>query len=383
MKLDRDLVGARASVLLTFAVAALSVGTGLVNISAAAPVTGPFATYVPEVVRQTAGFTGTLTGFLMLAGAFQLRKGYRLGWYWTLVMLPVTAAQGLLQASEYSYPLVVLSAVALVVLLLNYRTFSRDLELSTTQVAAIGSLIAAQLYGTMGTYALREEFTGVDSLTDAFYFTLVTGSTVGYGDVTPATDMARLFGMSVLLLSVASFAVTLGVVLTPAIEARLSSALGRMTEAQLDMLENHVLVLGYGELTEPILEELETQAPFVVITEDEAAVRRLADENVHVLTGDPSDEETQLEAGIERARAVIAATQNDADDALSILTARELNPDIHIAAGVTQRENVSKLKRAGADTVISPATIGGHLLVESALGVDDGEQQADELLGEE
>jgi voltage-gated potassium channel len=156
-----------------------------------------------------------------------------------------------------------------------------------------------------------------------------------------------------------------------------------MTEAQLDMLENHVLVLGHGELTEPILEELETQAPFVVITEDETAVRRLAAENVHVLTGDPSDEETQMEAGIERARAAIAATQNDADDALSILTARELNPDIHIAAGVTQRENVSKLKRAGADTVISPATIGGHLLVESALGGEDGEKQADEILGED
>ncbi len=383
MKLDRDWVGTRASVLLTFAVAALSVGTGLVNISATAAVTGPFAGYVPEVVRQTAGFTGTLTGFLMLAGAFQLRKGYRLGWYWTLVMLPVTAAQGLLQASEYSYPLVVLSAVTLMVVALNHRAFTREMELTATQWAAIGSLIAAQLYGTLGTYALREEFNGVTSLTDAFYFTLVTGSTVGYGDVTPATDMARLFGMSVLLLSVASFAVALGVVLTPAIEARLSSALGRMTEGQLDMLENHVLVLGHGELTEPIIEELETEAPFVVLTEDEAVVRRLSGENVHVLTADPSDEEAQREAGIERARAAIAATQNDADDALAILTARELNPDIHIAAGVTQRENVSKLKRAGADTVISPATIGGHLLVESALGVDDGEQQAEDLLGEE
>ncbi|AEN05928.1 NAD-binding protein [Halolamina sp.] len=381
MKFDREWVGARASVLLTFAVAILSVATGIVNISAPVAVTGPFAGYVPEVVRQTAGFSGTLTGFLMLAGAFQLRKGYRMGWYWTLVMLPVTAAQGLLQASQYSYPLVVFSTVTLLVVVMNRRAFTREMELSTTQLAAIGSLIAAQLYGTMGTYALREQFINVESLTDAFYFTLVTASTVGYGDVTPATDMARLFGMSVLLLSVASFAVTLGVVLTPAIEARLSSALGRMTEAQLDMLENHVLVLGYGELTESILEELEHKAQFVVITDDEAAVRRLASHNVHVLTADPSDEEPLREAGISRADAAIAATQNDADDALAILTARELNPDLHIAAGVTQRENVSKLKRAGADTVISPAAIGGHLLVASALGDEDSERQANALLG--
>jgi voltage-gated potassium channel len=381
MEWDRDWVGVRASILLTFAVAALSVATGIVNISTTT-VTGPFAPYIPPMVRQTVGFTGTLTGFLTLAGAFMLRSRYRLGWYLTITMLPVTAVQGLLQASEYSYPLVAISLIALPVVALNRRTFDNELDLSTTQIAATGSLVAAQVYGTAGTYALREQFQGVDSLTDAFYYTLVTGSTVGYGDIYAQTEQARLFAMSAILLSVASFAVALGVVLTPMIEARLSAALGRMTEQQLDTLENHVLVLGYGDLTEPILEELETQSRFVVITEDEAATRRLANRDVHVLTANPSDEEPLRDAGIDRARAVIAATNNDADDALSILTARELNPDVHIAVGVTQRENVSKLKRAGADTVISPAAIGGHLLVEAAMGKGDSEREASDLLGE-
>ena len=381
MQWDRDWLGVRASILLTFAVAALSVGTGIVNISTTT-VTGPLAPYIPPVVRQTVGFTGALTGFLTLAGAFMLRSRYRLGWYLTVVMLPITAAQGLLQASEYSYPLVALSLIALPVVALNRRTFDNELDLTTTQLAATGSLVAAQAYGTAGTYAYREEFHGVDSLTDAFYYTLVTGSTVGYGDIYAQTEQARLFAMSAILLSVASFAVALGVVLTPMIEARLSAALGRMTEQQLDTFENHVLVLGYGDLTEPILEELETQARFVVITEDEAVTRRLANHDVHVLTADPSDEEPLKNAGIDRARAVIAATNSDANDALSILTARELNPDIHIAVGVTARENVSKLKRAGADTVISPAVIGGHLLVEAAMGRGDSEREASDLLGE-
>ncbi|GAB7095807.1 NAD-binding protein [Halolamina litorea] len=380
MEWDRDWVGVRASIALTFAVAAMSVGTGILNISTTAA--GPLAEFVPPMVRQTVGFTGALTGFLTLAGAFMLRSRYRAGWYLTVTMLPLTAVQGLLQASEYSYPLVVLSLVSLPVVALNRRTFDNDLDLTTTQIAATASLVAAQAYGTAGTYALREEFQGVDSLTDAFYYTLVTGSTVGYGDIYAQTEQARLFAMSAILLSVASFAVALGVVLTPMIEARFSAALGRMTEQQLDTLENHVLVLGYGDLTEPILEELETQAAFVVITDDETATRRLTNHDVHVLTADPSDEDPLRSAGIDRAQAAIAATQNDADDALAILTARELNPDLHIAAGVTQRENVSKLKRAGADTVISPAAIGGHLLVESALGRGDGEREASDLLGE-
>ncbi|MFW5939896.1 MAG: ion channel, partial [Halolamina sp.] len=253
MAWDRDWLGVRASIGLTFAVAALSVATGIVNISTTGVVAGPLAGFVPPIVQQTVGFTGTLTGFLMLAGAFMLRKRYRLGWYWTVSMLPVTAAQGLLQASSYSYPLVVLSLIALPVVLLNRRTFDNDVDLTTTQIAALGALVAAQLYGTAGTYALREGFHGVDSLTDAFYYMLVTGSTVGYGDIYAQSEQARLFAMSAILLSVASFAVALGVVLTPMIEARLSAALGRMTEQQLDTLENHVLVLGYGDLTEPIL----------------------------------------------------------------------------------------------------------------------------------
>jgi voltage-gated potassium channel len=381
MQWDRNWVGLRASILLTFAVAALSVGTGIVNI-ATTTVAGPLGEYVPMIVRRTVGFTGTLTGFLTLAAAFMLRRRFRVGWYLTMVMLPITAIQGLLQASSYSYPLVVLSLVTLPVVVLNRRRFTNQLNLTTTQLAATAALVAAQVYGTAGTYALRDEFNGVDSLTDAFYYTLVTGSTVGYGDIYAQSEQARLFAMSAILLSVASFAVALGVVLTPMIEARLSAAFGRMTEQQLDTFENHVLVLGYGDLTEPILEELETQAEFVVITDDEVTTRQLTNREVHVLNADPSDEAPLRSAGIERARAVIAATANDADDALSILTARELNPDIHIAVGVSQRENVSKLKRAGADTVISPAAIGGHLLVEAAMGKGGGEQEANDILGE-
>ena len=378
--MEREWVGTRASVGLTFAVALLSIATGIVNIATRTPVTGPYAQYVPELVQQTAGFTGTFTGFLLLAFGFSLRRGYRVGWRGTMVLLPVTAAQGLLQASVFSYPLVALSLVSLPIVALNRRHFSRELELTTNQLAALTALVGAQAYGTAGSYALRDQFTNLDTLTDAFYYTLVTASTVGYGDITPTSQVARLFGMSALLLSVSSFAIALGVLLTPAIEARLAKTLGRMTEEQLDLLEDHVIVLGYGDLTESVLEELH-DTTFVVVTADEAAVRRLTDRHLTAIAADPSDEETLHRVGIERARAVITATQNDANDALAVLTARQLNPDVHIAAAATDRENVNKLKRAGADTVISPASIGGHLLAESAMGSTDSEEKADELLG--
>jgi voltage-gated potassium channel len=382
MALSRDWLGARAAVVLTLLVGLLSVVTGIANIGV-----GSAADFqllgltVPGVVRQVTAFTGTLTGFVLLLTAFGLRRRLRTAWYATLLLCPVTAVQGILQSSQFSFPLIGLSILTLVVVGLNIRAFDRDLSLTTSQIASLSALAGAQAYGTAGAFALREEFDGVETLLDAFYFTLVTGSTVGYGDITPNSPVGELFALSVVLVTVSSFAVVLGVVFTPLIEARLSKALGRMTEEQLDVLTNHVLVLGYGDLTEPILEELSDKADVLVVVPEEDRARRLSDRGYTVLTDDPSDENAQQRGRVDVARAVVAATENDAEDALTILTARQLNPEVTIVAAATQRENVNKLKRAGADTVISPAALGAHFLAESALGGEGAETLETRLLG--
>jgi len=379
---DWNWIGARAAVVLTLLVGALSVVTGIANIGAGAGADfRVIGVLVPGIARQVAAFTGTLTGFILLLCAFGLRRRLRAAWFAVLVLFPITAAQGVLQSSQLSLPLVGLSAIALVVVGLNVRTFDRAVSLTTTQIASLAALAGAQGYGTAGAFALQEHFDGVSTPLDAFYFTLVTGSTVGYGDITPNSAVGELFALSVLLVTVSSFAVVLGVVFTPLIEARFSKALGRMTEEQLDVLDNHVLVLGFGDLTEPILEELSTKADILVVVPDEERSRRLSDRGYTVLTDDPSDEEAQYRGRVEVAKAVVAATNNDAEDALAILTARQLNPEVTIVAAATQRENVNKLKRAGADTVISPAALGAHFLAESALGGHGAEALEARLLG--
>jgi len=138
-------------------------------------------------------------------------------------------------------------------------------------------------------------------------------------------------------------------------------------------------VVGFSDMTEPIIEEL-GDVPFVVITRDEEKARRLRDRDAEVIVADPSDEEPLRRVGIGRARALVAATDDDAQDALAVLTARELNPGLNIVAAVTERQNERKLKRAGADTVLSPAVIGGHLLVQSALGEAGMEEFAAHIL---
>ena len=192
------------------------------------------------------------------------------------------------------------------------------------------------------------------------------------------SQFGRLFSMSVLLAGVASFAVALGTLLGPLIEARLATALGNMSDRQLDLLEDHYVIAGDGDLTEPILESL-GEAPAVVITTDPEVAKRLSDRGVEMITGDPSDEAPQR-VHVGRATALIAATNDDAQDALSILTARGLNPWLRIVAAATDRENVPKLRRAGADVVLSPAVLGGRLLVESAFGDDDPERALEWML---
>ncbi|QLG63104.1 NAD-binding protein [Halorarum salinum] len=380
----RERLGGRIAVLLTGVAALLSVGVGILNITRTPQ--GPLVDVLPPGVVQTAGFTGALTGFLLLGSAYGLRRGYRGAWYSTMLLLPLSAAQGLLQASEYSYPLVGLSLLALPVVGLNRRRFDRRVEFSLTQWAAAAALVGAVGYGTAGSYALRDEFRNgsVETILDALYFTIVTASTVGYGDVTPETQLAKWFVISSLVLNVAAFAVALGALFTPAIEARLKTALGRMTDTDIELLERHVLVLGHGELTEPIIEELtDADVDFLLVTPDESVTRSLRERGVNVLTAEPTDEDALERARLADARAVVAATNSDAEDALAIITAWQLDPDVPIVAAATERENVVKLKRAGADSVISPATIGGHLLVESALETGDSEAVARELLDED
>jgi voltage-gated potassium channel len=361
---------------LTMAVALLSVVTGIANISAQI-VVGPLAAVTPIEIQRIAGFTGVLTGFLMIVSALGLRRGLRGAWYSTVALLPLTALQGLLQSSPLSVPLVVLSVLAMPNALYNQNRFTRALSLSTSQLAALSAIVGVQVYGTVGAYAFRDEFTSIETLSDAFYYTLVTASTVGYGDATPVSQSARLFGMSVVILGTASFALALGTLLGPLLEARFARVLGRMTDRNHHLLENHVLILGYGELTDAIVTEITDGSTYVVVTDEQEHVAHLSEQGVDVFPGNPSDESSLLQVGIERARSVVVATNDDGGDSLAVLTARELNPEIRIVAAATKRENIQKLKRAGADTVISPTVIGARLLVQSSFGDEELNDMAD------
>ncbi|MFB6101718.1 MAG: NAD-binding protein [Haloplanus sp.] len=368
----RAFSGARTVVLLTGAAAVAAFVAGLSHLSRGAfTPAGPLAAALPRGVSEIVPLAGVLVAFLLTVTAAGLRGGYRLAWYGALAFFPLLLAAPLVTGTATDVPPFVLGLVGLALVVKNRSQFDRAVDLSPFQTAALLAFVAVQVYGTVGTYAMRDRFTGVNTLTDAFYYIIVMGTTVGYGDATPTTRLTKLFTLSVIVLGTGAFTVASGSLLIPAIESRLSSAFGTMTASELTLLDDHVLVVGYGELTEPLLDELAATTEVVVVTADADRAAALDDRDVKVLQADPTDEAPLLDARIDAARGVVVATDDDARDALAVVAARQAAPDVRIVAAANDQRHADKLEAVGADTVISPAVIGGRLLGRSVLGERD------------
>lgn len=216
-----------------------------------------------------------------------------------------------------------------------------------------------------GVYMLLERM----SLTDALYMTLITISTVGFGEVQPLSATGRAFTMLLILLGVGVVTTTIsnaiGIVLGP----RLWLSIRQRTMERLLMnIEDHYVVCGYGRMGQQIIEDLVARGEsYVLIEADPDLQSELLEENIPFVIGDATLDETLIEAGIERARGLVAAVDSDSDNVMIVLTARGLNPKLFIVARVTSGENENKLRRAGANRVVSPYQIGGHRIALALL----------------
>ena len=363
----REFSGAQPTVVLVGVVALLSFVTGLSNLSRGVTLAlaGPLAG-LPGA-RAYAQFGGVVFAFLLAVVAFGLGRRKRLAWYGAVLVVPLLAVLPLITFGTTDVPLLLAIVVAGPLLVRNRDRFDRSLELSRTQIASLSAVAGVVTYGTVGSYGLRGQFTGIESWSDAVYYVVVTIGTVGYGDVTPLTEGAKWFSLSIIVFGTGAFTAAVGALVVPAIESRMAAAFGNMTASELTLLEDHVLVLGYGDITEALLDELDGESEVVVVTPDPAVASELNGDGVNVLTDDPTDEDVLLDARIDAASGVVVATRDDANDVLAVLAAREANPDVRVTAAANNPKHADKLERVGADEVISPMAIGGRLLGRSVL----------------
>jgi voltage-gated potassium channel len=207
------------------------------------------------------------------------------------------------------------------------------------------------------------------NFTDALYMTVITITTVGFGEVHTLSGAGRIFTIILIILGVgaATTAISnaIGIVLGPRVWLSIRQ---RNMERTIMDLSNHHIVCGYGRMGRQVIGDLKARGEkFVLIEQSEKFNEELLEENIPYVIGDATQDEILIEAGVQRARGMVAALNADADNVLATLSARELNPRLYIVARVSASEVESKLRRAGANRVISPYQIGGHRITLSLI----------------
>jgi voltage-gated potassium channel len=228
---------------------------------------------------------------------------------------------------------------------------SRQLRLV---VVLFGLLVAA---GTVG-YSLIEGWSPTESL----YMTVITLSTVGFGEVRPLTPGGRAFTVALILVGVGGVAYLFSSLAEYVVAGELQGTLQRRRmQHKIDGISNHYIVCGYGRVGRHVARELEANgAQVVVIDIDSTKIDRAERSNLLFIVGDASDDEVLQRAGIARARGLVAATGNDADNVFITLSARSIRQDLTIVVRAIMPDSEHKLRMAGADHVVLPHAIGGR-----------------------
>jgi voltage-gated potassium channel len=214
-------------------------------------------------------------------------------------------------------------------------------------------------------------FTVIDGypLFDAFYMTLTTMTTVGYGEIHPLSHAGRVFNSFLIVFGVTTIFIAIGAMTQTIIELEFGDAIGkRRKKRMIDNLKDHYIICGFGRVGRGAAHELShAGVPFVVVDINPDRVERAMHAGMLAVAADSTHDETLRLVGIERARGLVAALATDADNLFVLLSAKGINPGIYVATRAAEEGAEAKMRRAGADAVFAPYAITGHRLAQSLL----------------
>ena len=227
--------------------------------------------------------------------------------------------------------------------------------------------------------AFKDSYDGEISFSDIIYFTMISATTTGYGDIVPVTDRARLFDALVVTpIRIFFILILAGTAYTFVIKRTWNRWLMRVIQKNL---RDHIILAGHGVSNAKALHELLARGVeprrIVVIDQREEAIERASDCGVAVLLGDASRDEILAAAHVERASALLISAGRDDSAILIVLTARKLAPKLKISVTIRISDNEDIAHQAGADTVVNPVSFAGLLLASSLEGPHRAEYLAD------
>ncbi len=226
------------------------------------------------------------------------------------------------------------------------------------------AVVLTMAFGTVG-FVVIEGYTPFE----AFYMTLTTVTTVGYGEIRTLSHAGRVFNSFLIVFGVTVIFLGVGAITQTAIELELNQFFGkRRVKNMIERLDGHYIVCGFGRLGRGASDELaKAGVPFVVIDRNEERVEHAIKSGMLAVAADASHDETLRDVGISKAKGLIATLASDADNLFLILSAKALNSRLHLAARVDEEASEQKMRRAGADFVFAPYNSTGHRMAQALL----------------
>jgi voltage-gated potassium channel len=228
----------------------------------------------------------------------------------------------------------------------------------------VGLLCVTLLIGTIG-FVLIEHY----SWFEGFYMTLNTVTTIGYQELRPLSHAGRVFNSFLILFGVSALFISFGAMTQTVIELELQDRYGkRRKKHMIDQLRDHFIVCGFGRVGRNASYEIQqARAPFLVMDRSEQRVARAIAAGMLAVVADATSDDNLRQAGVLRARGLIAALPSDAENLFIILSAKALNPGLTVVTRASEEEAGEKLRRAGADTVFTPYAMAGRQLADALL----------------
>lgn len=219
-------------------------------------------------------------------------------------------------------------------------------------------IISVISFGVIG-YMIIEKFSFLDSM----YMAVITITTVGYKEVEPLSDAGKIFNIIFIVTSFFTFTYVLARITQTIASGELTYYFTKKRLMQdLEKMHHHVIICGYGRNGHQAAKTLKAhKIPFVIIEKDDEAVKhyKQEDPSLVLLSGDATEDDLLVKAGVEKARAVLVTLPEDADNVFIVLSARSLNSNIHIVSRASNQSATAKLYKAGANNVVMPDMIGG------------------------